>query len=63
MIVVHCDRCGKIIPNMGWFLSETPKFQIVRRGNGSHLSDDSKIDICHECEKEFGKWLEMEVEK
>ena len=64
MMVLHCDRCRKVIPNIV-YSSEAPRYKIKQLGTviGPYPPDDKRIDLCHDCEKEFAQWLEMEVKE
>lgn len=61
MLIIHCDRCGKVIPNIVC-TSDAPRYKIKLLGAciGPYPPDDKKIDLCTDCEKDFDKWLNQE---
>ena len=54
MTITKCDRCGEEIISFPWQNMVLPSYQITACYDSCNMT---KIDLCHECEKEFTEWL------
>lgn len=53
MILIRCDRCGKELDKKAWQNLQLKEMAMTTK-DGNVLM---KIDLCHDCEEDFWKWL------
>lgn len=59
MVQRVCDRCGKVMERKEDGVSSVNGHVIIKAKDGGAFENWEILDLCDDCRKSFGDWLEM----